>query len=187
MRAVRKTMNSDGRYDHDLDLHLRVVQASLHRRAGGRLTGHDPGVPYRVHGGEIGDVAQPDHGRQDLRLVAAPLLQEGVDLGQRLLHLAGDVERGVLGDHAREIHAVAEHAGLAHARPGIDANDVSHAVGLRSMAMMWIGVWPTIGCMPRSRQRALRSAGSGPERSAAVRVSRLSRMPASNWRVMLSR
>ena len=77
--------------------------------------------------------------------VAAALLRQRIDLGQRLLHLAGDVERGVLGDHAREIHAIAEDAGLAHARAGVDANNATHAAGLRSMAMMWIGVWPTMG------------------------------------------
>src|ERR1700716_917361 len=39
-----------------------------------------------------------------------------------------NIERSVLGDHAREIHAIAIHAGLAQPRAGIDAADVAHVV-----------------------------------------------------------
>src|SRR6185312_14090640 len=125
--ARRRVRPLAGGNHHDLDLHLRVVQPGLDRRPGRRLAGHDPGVPYRVHGGEIGDVGQPDRRRQDLRLVAAALREQRIDLGQRLLNLAGDVLRRVLGDHAGAVDAVAQHARLTHARAGIDSPDVAHA------------------------------------------------------------
>src|SRR6202012_3803671 len=62
-----------------------------------------------------------------LRLVAAALGQQRIDLAQRLLHLAGDVLRRVLGDHAGAVDAVAQNARLAHARAGIDSRDAAHA------------------------------------------------------------
>ena len=86
----------------------------------------DPDVPDFVHGGEIGDIAQPDRGRQDLRLVAAAFGQQRVDLGQRLADLAGDVGARILGDHARAMDAVAQDDGLAHARAAVDSGDAAH-------------------------------------------------------------
>src|SRR5260221_7082124 len=65
------------------------------------------------------------------------VISHDLDIGgasrQHLLHLVGDVLRGFLGDHAREIHAVAEHAGLAHARAGGDSPDVAHAATLNDI------------------------------------------------------
>jgi len=44
------------------------------------------------------------------------------------------------------------------------------------MAIRWMGSWPEMGWMPRSRQRALISGGSAPDRSATTSVSRRDRL-----------
>src|SRR5436190_5861423 len=56
--ATRIRPLAGGNY-HDLDLHLWVVHLRLDRGAGGRLAGHDPEVPHRIQGGEVGQRRSP--------------------------------------------------------------------------------------------------------------------------------
>jgi hypothetical protein len=89
--------------DLDLDPVLRRGELRFDGGARGRLAGHHPLLPHRVHRGEIGHVRQVDRRRQDLRLVAAGFEQQIVDLREDLLRLSGDVRLGVVGDLSCEI------------------------------------------------------------------------------------
>ena len=83
----------------------------------------DPGVPHLVHFVEAADVAQPDTGEQDLRLVAAGLAEQAVDLRQDLPGLRSDRRNGVVGDLAGEVDNAGVDHGLAHARADVKAPD----------------------------------------------------------------
>jgi hypothetical protein len=76
-----------------------------------------------VHRREILHVGQEDLRGQQLRLVAARLLQELLDLRQHLLGLPGDVERAVVRHLARQVHGVAVDHDLGEALADVHALD----------------------------------------------------------------
>lgn len=52
----------------------------------------DPALPYFIHGAKvILDVFKVDGDREDLRLVAPDLRQQGIDIGQSLASLRADI------------------------------------------------------------------------------------------------
>ena len=53
-----------GRHDHDFNLVVGRCEFRLNGGARGRVARRHPGIPYRVHFGEIGHIGDPDIGRQ---------------------------------------------------------------------------------------------------------------------------
>lgn len=106
-RAAMKRRHPDAAVPSIHSLRVRVVFGCCHlnfdQQSGACETGLDAGAhrhvlaagplePDFVHGIAITDVGDPDHRRDDLRLICAGEGEEAVDFGQGLLGLALDVE-----------------------------------------------------------------------------------------------
>jgi hypothetical protein len=83
----------------------------------------DPGVPHQVHLGEGRDVGEIDRRGQDPRLVAARGSQQALDFRQHLARLAGNALVRIPGHLPCEVHRVAVHDGLRHARAALQSLD----------------------------------------------------------------
>src|SRR5262249_43561423 len=83
------------------------------------------------HLGELRHVGNPDIGRKELALVGPGASEQSVDLREDALDLLGHVFAfGAVGNDAREIHGVAVHHRLAHARRGLVTFDLHKVVSL---------------------------------------------------------
>jgi hypothetical protein len=97
------------RDDDDFDPPARIAQRGLYGRPRRRVAGRNPRVPDRVHGANVGNVAQEDLALQDAALVAARLFQQALDVAQDLARLRGHVGiRRLVGNLARQVHRVVE-------------------------------------------------------------------------------
>ena len=86
--------------------------------ARGRMAGHDPGIPNRVHLAEGRHVGQPDIGGQQLCFIGARLGEVALDGGEDFPGLLGDaLARVLMRDNSGKINRVAVDDDLAHPRP----------------------------------------------------------------------
>ncbi len=86
--------------NHDFHEMTRIGHVRLHAGSRRRAALWQPGRPDLVHRVAVANVLEPDLCLQQSRLVGAVLLQQRIDLRQRLLCLAGDVLRQILGGAA---------------------------------------------------------------------------------------
>ena len=103
------------RGDHDFDEQVGSCELGAHAGPGRHVLRIDPGVPHFVEPAEIGEIGDPQIGRQDLRLVGADRSELGVDIVQDLLGLGLDVAAD-LAALSGELDRIAVHDDSAHRR-----------------------------------------------------------------------